>query len=138
MPINKKGDTHTDVYMQDGRYLGRNHPQHGRKCLIAGEHNESDNCFFTIRAGGNVFYHCFDDEAHDRNSSVCIGEINDHKNEELKKFVNDLPSTDLRILKTVLPATCHDLKISQMDCNDFKKNKKFKLPNCRFYYFYRS
>ena len=48
---------------------------HGRKCLVAGEHNESDNCFFNIANDGGVFYHCFDCDAHARCAGVYIGNV---------------------------------------------------------------
>ena len=73
--LKEKGDVHTEVFNTGDRYIGRTHCVHGRKCLVAGEHNESDNCFFNIANDGSVFYHCFDGEHHERSAGVFLGNL---------------------------------------------------------------
>ena len=66
------GDMDTRVILNgNGRFVGRNGPA-GRKCLIQGEHNKSDNCYFRI-SGRLVYYCCFDGTAHEYCASIAIG-----------------------------------------------------------------
>ena len=66
-----RGDSSTRVIVdREGRFVGRNGVS-GRKCLVAGEHNASYNCWFRI-SGGVVHYHCFDDIAHEYCASTVI------------------------------------------------------------------
>ena len=70
--LRNHGDSSTRVVVDsEGRFVGRNGVS-GRKCLVAGEHNASDNCWFRI-SGGVVHYHCFDDLAHEYCASTVIG-----------------------------------------------------------------
>ena len=71
--LRRNGDNDTKVCFRNGRYCGRNGPS-GRKCLVAGEHNESDNCFFHI-SDGEIHYVCFDAESHPFCASKIIGTL---------------------------------------------------------------
>ena len=116
--LREKGDDHTDVYMQGCRFYGRTDPVHGRTCLVAGEHNESDNCFFTIRQDG-VFYHCHDGHAHSPGASVKLGLLvkpvddkdvqTSSSREDLKEFIRQIPSLEIKQLESVLPKSCTNL-----------------------------
>ena len=69
------GDLSTKVYVDsNGRYHGRTGKE-GRKCLVRGEINLSDNCFFTISDTGIINYYCFDGEAHPVCAGVPIGKL---------------------------------------------------------------
>jgi hypothetical protein len=114
--LRAKGDTHTDVYLQGNKYCGMTDAQHGRTCLVAGEHNESDNCFFTIRQDGAVYYHCHDSEAHAACACVPIGHLVEEEEhgqplqrQVLQDFVKCLPSAELAQLKSLLPKTHRNL-----------------------------
>ena len=73
--LNAHGDCSTKVYVDSkGRYHGRIGNE-GRKCLIKGEINISDNCFFTISDDGIITYYCFDGEAHPVCSGIPIGQL---------------------------------------------------------------
>ena len=74
--LRSHGDSTTRVIVdREGRFVGRNGVS-GRICLISGEHNASDNCFFRI-SGGVVHYHCFDNIAHEYCASKVIGVLNE-------------------------------------------------------------
>jgi hypothetical protein len=52
------GDLDTEVVWTGALYMGVTHPTAGRKCLVGGEHNESDNCCLFVDDKGDVLYHC--------------------------------------------------------------------------------
>ena len=73
-----KGDTTTKVFVdREGRFVGRNGPS-GRECIVGGEFNLSDNCFFRI-SNGVVFYTCFDSCSHAYCASIAIGVLSGGK-----------------------------------------------------------
>ena len=83
------GDASTKVIIDaHGRVVGRN-GVFGRKCIVGGEHNTSDNCWFRI-TDGIVYYHCFDGTAHAYCASVPIGVLSNESNYQVATMVGDI------------------------------------------------
>ena len=72
--LRQQGDKTTELHYIQSKDWFVGHGT-GRKCLIAGENNDSDTCVLIVRKNGDVWYHCHDNEAHAAFQGKKIGSI---------------------------------------------------------------
>lgn len=68
------GDEKTELSI-DSKGTVRGQTCGERRCLVAGELNHHDNCVLFVRDNGDVWYHCYDCEAHPYFAGKKIGNI---------------------------------------------------------------
>jgi len=75
--LRDRGDHHTRVTPapKGPGFVGRTDRVHGRVCLVGGEHNASDCCYFNIDHKGQVWYHCYDRDAHAYCAGITLGTL---------------------------------------------------------------
>ena len=73
--LRSKGDVHTEVVWDGIRYVGKTHPEHGRGCLVGGEHCDTNDCVLFVAQNGDVWYHCFAESEHKYFKGKPIGNI---------------------------------------------------------------